>query len=230
MSKRHVENKEPPTLLCKNLSKNYIIDEVTIPVVSDIDLTIKQHEIAIVMGPSGCGKTTLLMMLGGLLDPSSGQCELLGSDLSKMELSEKVAFRARHIGFVFQQINLFSCLSAIENVAMPLIIDGVDWDQALYYAHELMIQFELKMHLHSKLGILSGGQRQRIAIARAIIRSPSLIICDEPTSSLDTQTAINTLSIMKECAIERKSAFLIATHDPKIAKMADTFLELNLIN
>lgn len=180
-----------------------------------------------IIGPSGSGKTTLLMIAGGLVPPDTGQCRVLNNNIYALSAADKTQFIAKHIGFVFQRINLFSSLSAIENIALPLIVDGMRWDEALPKAEELMILFDLKQHLSSPIQILSGGQKQRIAIARAIIRSPNLIICDEPTSNLDKKTALITLEIMKRCAIERICTFLISTHDPQIFGKADKILELS---
>lgn len=198
-----------------------------VPVLEEINMTLERGKIGMVVGPSGCGKTSLLMVIGGMVEPDRGQCEVLGKNLYDMPSNEKIIFLSKTIGFVFQQINLFPSLSAIENIALPLIVDGVGWDEALFVAHELMVEFGLKLHVHSKLNILSGGQKQRVAIARAIIRSPSLIICDEPTSNLDINTTQATLEILQQTAVERNCTFVISTHNRQILKSADQILELS---
>lgn len=216
-------------LFCEQISKAYTGFDKSIPVLSNINLTLDRGEIGIVVGPSGCGKTTFMMITGGMLPPDTGKCVLLGTDIYAIPQADKVRFRAKHIGFVFQQLNLFTSLLALENIAMPLIIDGVDWDEALFNAHELMVQFGLKNHTHAKIDELSGGQKQRVAIARAIIRSPTLIICDEPTSNLDAASAIATLEIMQQCSIDRGCTFLMSTHDVNLLKKADKVLTLGML-
>lgn len=220
-----INNVFPPSLRCVGIHKAYRTASVVTPVITGIDLVLNSGEIGMLMGPSGCGKTTLLMIAGGLLEPDQGSLEVCGEALFAMSPEKKVDYRAKHIGFVFQHLNLLPALSALENVALPLIIDGFERDEALKHATELMVRFRLEMHLDSKLDVLSGGQKQRIAIARALIRSPSLIICDEPTSNLDPDTGNLIFEVMREYTKTKGCTFLISTHDQRVVHFADKIFE-----
>ena len=182
------------------------------------------------MGPSGCGKTTLLMIAGGILYPDQGTCIICNQDLFLMSAEEKVNFRAQTISFLFQHLHLFPALSAIDNVALPLLIDGVPHELAIEKAKTLMIRLGLEIHLHSALDILSGGQKQRIAMARALIRKPRLILCDEPTSNLDEISTNLVFSILKHYAQNEQCTFLISTHDYRITHYADKILHFKGLN
>ena len=210
---------------CSNIYKSLPDAKSTSPVLNNISLSLKAGEIGMLVGPSGCGKTTLLMIAGGILEPDQGNCEVNGRKLFTMDQQEKVSFRANHISFIFQHLNLFPCLSACENVALPLMIDGIKRDRAQDMAKDLMTRFELGAHLDAELDLLSGGQKQRVAIARALIRAPTLILCDEPTSNLDQDTSDLVFSIIKEYAKFKKCTFLISTHDHRILRHANQILE-----
>lgn len=215
------------TFRCTNISKSYRSAKSTLVVLDQISIALNGGEIGMLMGPSGCGKTTLLMIAGGILDPDKGSCEVNGRAISNMNSIEKINFRAGHISFIFQHLNLFPCLTASENIALPLMIDGTDKEMAVSKAHELMVRLELDAHLDSGLDVLSGGQKQRVAIARALIRAPALIICDEPTSNLDHQTSDLVFAVMREYAHSRNCAFLISTHDHRILPYANEVYEFN---
>lgn len=218
-------------LSCTNLSKSYFSGTSTIPVLDHFSYELQQGEIGMLMGPSGCGKTTLLMIAGGILTPDKGSCKVCDQNIYTWpSLAEKVAFRARHISFVFQHLHLFPALSAIENVALPLLIDGVHPDLAYQQAKKMMLKLGLEILIHSKLDHLSGGQKQRIAIGRAMLRAPSLILCDEPTSNLDKDSAQLVFSVIQEYANNHACTFLICTHDQRIAHHADTIVEFKGLN
>ncbi len=219
-----------PTLDCINLSKTYSTGTSAISVLDNFSFTLNQGEIGMLMGPSGCGKTTLLMMAGGILQPDQGKSLVCNQDLFSMAPIEKVNFRAAHISFLFQHLHLFPALSAIENVALPLLIDGAHRELALDKAKTLMVRLGLEIHVHSELAILSGGQKQRIAMARALIRAPRLILCDEPTSNLDSDSSELVFSILQEYASTEGCAFLISTHDYRITSYADKIITFKGLN
>lgn len=225
-----MDNKETPTLNCMNIAKNYQTGTTTLSVLDNFSLVLHPGEIGMLMGASGCGKTTLLMIVGGILTPDQGICAVCGHDLYKMSPKDKVAFRATHISFLFQHLHLFPALSALENLALPLLIDGVSPESAYQQAKQLMIRLGLEMHIYSKLDTLSGGQKQRIAMGRALIRAPRLILCDEPTSNLDRDSSDLVFSLIQEYAKKHGCTFLISTHDYRIMAHADKVLEFKGLN
>lgn len=218
------------TLKCKQLSKSYRSGETQIPVLDNFSLEVQPGEIAMLMGPSGCGKTTLLMMLGGILEPDHGQCRVCEHDLYTLSVSQKVAFRAKNISFVFQHLYLLPALTAVENIAVPLLIDGITPIMANKRAQDLMEELGLERHWHSPLDSLSGGQKQRIAIGRALIRAPRLILCDEPTSNLDGGSSDVVFNLFKRYAEEAGCAFIISTHDHRIVRYADKIIKFKGLN
>ena len=219
-----------PLLQCTNISKSYASHASTTTVLDNFSFQLHPGEIGMLMGPSGCGKTTLLMIMGGILIPVRGTCALLGFDLFNMSAKERIPFRAAHISFLFQHLHLFPALSALENLALPLLIDGIPQEIALQQAKELMIKLGLELHIHSKLDILSGGQKQRVAMGRALIRAPHLVLCDEPTSNLDQDSTRLIFSIIEEYAKTKGCAFLISTHDYRVTSFANTIVQFKGLN
>lgn len=224
-----VGSEQQLTLFCSNITKTYKSGNSTLPVLNNFSLSLNPGDTGMLMGASGCGKTTLLMILGGILAPDAGTCKILGTNLYTLSTSQKVTFRAAHISFLFQHLHLFPALSALENLALPLLIDGVLPQNAYQEARQLMVRLGLKDHLNSTLDVLSGGQKQRIAMGRALIRAPSLILCDEPTSNLDHESSDLVFSLIKEYT-NKGCTFLISTHDQRITQYATkiwTFRGLN---
>lgn len=225
-----METMRLPTVQCHGISKDYRIGSAAVSVLNHFSLELHQGEIGMLMGPSGCGKTTLLMIVGGILLPDKGVCKVCDHDLFAMPAKKKVAFRAAHISFLFQHLHLFPALSALENLALPLLIDGISPSQAYEEAKQLMVRLGLELHLHSKLDTLSGGQKQRIAMGRALIRAPRLVLCDEPTSNLDEASADVVFAIIQDYAKTKGCAFLISTHDYRITSHADKIFEFKGLN
>ena len=219
-----------PTLNCLGITKTYQTGKTKLAVLDDFSLTLNSGELGMLMGASGCGKTTLLMIAGGILIPDEGLCEINGHNIYKMLPEQKVTFRASYISFIFQHLHLFPALSAVENVALPLLIDAVSYEIAYQKAKEMMIRLGLKMHIDSKLDALSGGQKQRVAIGRGLIRESSLILCDEPTSNLDKESSDLVFSLIKEYAQNKGCSFLISTHDYRIISHANKVLEFKGLN
>lgn len=192
----------------------------------DINLEIAKGDIQLLMGPSGSGKTTLLSILGGILTPTSGHVYLLGEDLTKMTRSQLAHFRLTHIGFIFQGFNLFPSLSAADNVALPLKVQGVRESQAVKTARELLDRVGLGDKTRNLPRDLSGGQKQRVAIARALVGNPCLIMADEPTAALDSQSGHAVIDVLRQLAKEEGATVLMVTHDPRIEDVADRISHL----
>ena len=225
-----MKKRAAPTLQCLDIGKAYWSGTSRTSVLENFSLELNPGEIGMLMGPSGCGKTTLLMTAGGILIPDTGTCHICQQDIFNMPPKQKVAFRAAHISFLFQHLHLFPALSALENLALPLLIDGVVPNIAYQRATILMISLGLERHLYSKLEILSGGQKQRVAMGRALIRAPRLILCDEPTSNLDEESTHLIFSVIKNFAQAEGCAFLICTHDHRITSYANRLIEFKGLN
>ncbi len=212
---------------CEKLVKIYDTGGQKVIALNGIDLSINLGELMMLVGPSGCGKTTLISVIAGILDQDSGVCELFGENVNAMRSKDKLQFRARHIGFVFQAFNLLPSLNAAENVSIPLLINGVKRAEAERLAIKVLEQVGLGDRWKSFPSQLSGGQQQRVAIARALVHSPRLIVCDEPTSALDHVSGHNVMSLLKEVALHQDRALVIVTHDARIFEFADRIAQMD---
>ena len=192
-----------------------------------IDLDVRRGELLMVVGPSGCGKTTLISVIAGILDQDSGQCEVFGRDFRDMDQRERAQFRGLSIGFVFQLFNLLPALNAIENVAVPLLINGMARKNAEARAEDILKTVRLGTRLDALPGKLSGGQQQRVAIARAMVHEPKLIVCDEPTSNLDHVTGRSMMELLRDIAKSPDRALIVVTHDPRIFEFADRIAHMD---
>lgn len=190
------------------------------------DFEARRGEMMFLVGPSGCGKTTLLSILAGTLRADSGEVVVYGQALHEASESERTAFRMRHLGFIFQQFNLISSLSILENVSVPLVIQGKTRREAEGRAADALNRVGLGDRLHERPGKLSGGQQQRVAIARALVHDPPLIVCDEPTSALDRENGRRIMELLRDAADERDRTVIIVTHDPRIYSYADRMAEM----
>jgi putative ABC transport system ATP-binding protein len=180
------------------------------------------------VGPSGCGKTTLISVIAGVLDASQGECQVFGESMQAMSAAECTRYRGRNIGFVFQQFNLVPSLSLRENVAIPLLINGMGYDAAMPQAEEALARVGLQEErVLDKPTQLSGGQQQRVAIARAIVHSPRLVVCDEPTSALDHVTGQHVLELLRQVAAGDGKALVVVTHDSRIFEYADRIARMD---
>jgi lipoprotein-releasing system ATP-binding protein len=213
-------------LRARGLAKVYGKGETAVPVLDGIDLDLKAGERIAVVGASGSGKSTLLHLLGGLDDASEGTVEVMGQDLMRMNQSARGVWRNRHVGFVYQFHHLLPEFSALENVAMPLLIRRVPREEAEERARAVLVEVGLGHRLGHAPGELSGGERQRAAIARALVTSPACVLADEPTGNLDRQTAERVFEVMLAASASRGTAFVIVTHDPGLAARADRRLLL----
>lgn len=205
---------------CLDLKKSFRTSDVETLALRGIDLEVFQGEFLMLAGPSGCGKTTLISIIAGILHADSGKCYVEGHNYFEMPEEQLLDFRAKHIGFVFQSFHLIPTLTIVENVAIPLIINGVKKDDAVDKAKEILEEVGLGGRLQTMPNQLSGGQQQRVAIARALIHSPTIIICDEPTSALDHTTGTKILELMRDINEKLKTTFIIVTHDTRIYEFA----------
>jgi putative ABC transport system ATP-binding protein len=192
-----------------------------VPALRGVDLDVRRGELLMLVGPSGCGKTTLISVIAGILDRDGGECAVLGRDLQLLDRSERARFRGVRIGFVFQAFNLLPSLTAAENVAIPLLINGVPRKRALARATELLVAVGLAARSGALPAQLSGGEQQRVAIARALVHDPKLIFCDEPTSNLDRETGHTMMEILRGVARSPDRALVVVTHDARIFEFAD---------
>lgn len=206
---------------CRGVTKAYGEGVTQVTALRGIDLDVHWGELLMLVGPSGCGKTTLLSIIAAILDRDEGQCEVLGRDVEHMNQKDRVRFRGESIGFVFQVFNLLPSLTALENVAVPLLLNGVPRGNAAETAHSALASVGLGERVNTVPAQLSGGQQQRVAIARALVHNPKLILCDEPTSSLDHKTGQDMMGILRGVAKSPDRALVIVTHDPRILRFAD---------
>ena len=179
------------------------------------------------VGPSGCGKTTLISVIAGILDHDEGECIVFEQNIRAMGQTQKTRYRGANIGFVFQAYNLIPTLSAVENVAVPLLILGKNRSEALSRAKEMLSRVGLGDKLATLPAQLSGGQQQRVAIARALVHSPRLIVCDEPTSALDADTGRMVMEILRQTALAEDRSLIIVTHDNRIFNFADRIARMD---
>ena len=211
---------------CRQVSYYYNSGKVKTPVLETLNLNISSGESIAILGQSGCGKSTLLNLLGGMSQPSKGEVYLNGTNLGQLSEDKITELRAQHLGFVYQFHHLLKDFSALDNVAMPLLIRGDDKQTALTSAKELLSEVGLKGRLDHRPAELSGGERQRVAIARALITQPSCLLADEPTGNLDAKNAADVLGLMIELNQAQNSALVMVTHDKKIAQKMQRILIL----
>ncbi len=212
---------------CRHLRKSYTQGPQQVDVLLDINLNVRPAECVAIVGSSGSGKTTLLNLLGGLDAPSGGEISVAGQDLSRLSESERGQLRNRYLGFVYQFHHLLGEFSALENVAMPLLIGGQSSREAYPRASELLGEVGLSHRLNHKPSELSGGERQRVAIARALVASPRCVLMDEPTGNLDRRTAEGIHTLMQTLNKSLQTSFVVVTHDERFAASLDRVLVLN---
>lgn len=215
-----------PVLSAKHISKYYGSGHTKVCAVNDVSLEIQPGELVLIMGPSGSGKTTLLSMLGALLKPSQGCIEIEGINITQLKESELPNIRALKIGFIFQTFNLLDALTIEENILFPAQLRVNKTGHAKQHADELIHQLKLKHRRHALPQTLSGGEKQRVAIARALINEPKLILADEPTGNLDSQTGQEVMMILHDIARDQGYAVIMVTHDPRVEDIADRVMWL----
>ena len=208
-----------------DLKKTYIMGQTKVHALQSISLNIRKNEYVALMGPSGSGKSTLMNLLGCLDTPTSGEYDLNGTDVATMTDNELAEVRNKEIGFIFQTFNLLPRLSALENVALPLVYSGKSKKERLAKAQEVLTAVGLGDRVDHKPNELSGGQRQRVAIARALVNDPSIILADEPTGNLDTKTSIEIMEILEKIH-DQGNTIILVTHEPDISEHAHRIVRL----
>ncbi len=220
-------NKDTLAVHCTGLTKTYGSGSSQVHALCGVNLEVHTGELMMLVGPSGSGKTTLISVIAGVLDRDGGECQVFGHDFKHMKSREKTQYRGKNIGFVFQMFNLIPSLTAAENVAVPLMINGVKRREAMDRARDILGRFGLSDRTFSLPAELSGGQQQRVAIARAMLHNPKLIVCDEPTSALDHETGHKVMELLREVAVSADRAFVVVTHDARIFEFADRIAKMD---
>ncbi|WP_413110342.1 lipoprotein-releasing ABC transporter ATP-binding protein LolD [Thaumasiovibrio sp. DFM-14] len=214
-------------LTCTNLDKTFVDGETQTKVLDAVNFVIEQGELIAIVGASGSGKSTLLHILGALDEPTHGEVIFGEQSLTAMTANQQAKVRNQHIGFIYQFHHLLADFTALENVAMPLLIGGQSANEANRSATELLEKVGLAHRLSHRPSALSGGERQRVAIARALVNQPALVLADEPTGNLDHKTAIEIYDLMRQLNQELNTAFLVVTHDRALAGKMDRQLTMN---
>jgi lipoprotein-releasing system ATP-binding protein len=229
-SARHIEIKPSPSytpvMECKAVTKEYFEGNNALKILTGINLSIRPGEQVAIMGRSGSGKTTLLQMLGGLDVPTSGSIAIDGKNLKNLNENQMGKLRNRHLGFIYQFHHLLPEFSALENVAMPLLIAKISAKEAASRAAHLLEAVGLKLRLNHKPMELSGGEKQRVAIARALINNPKCVLADEPTGNLDDESAAQVFEVMRSLNRLQNTSIILVTHDASLAKQLDRTLIL----
>lgn len=221
-----IELRKEPFIITRNLTKIYKTNKTRLRALSSVDIDIFEGEFIAVVGTSGSGKSTLLSLLAGLDKPSAGRIIIDGYGIHRLNEEQLVKFRLDNTGFVFQSFNLFEVLTAQENVAFPLMAQGLDKSTRMQKAKLLLEEYELSEHLHHKPNELSGGQQQRVSIARAIITNPKIIFADEPTGNLDSHTAEIIMNSLYNICKEKGTTIIMVTHDMEKAAYADRIIKI----
>ena len=212
---------------CRNVVKQFGKDDTAVYALRGVNFDVWLGEMTLLVGPSGCGKTTLLSVIAGILDATEGEVRVLGAELNELSNNQKVAFRGKNIGFVFQQYNLLPALTAAENVAVPLIIGGMPRRAAVDLAAHQLERVGLSDRIYSLPEELSGGQQQRVAIARALSHEPRLLVCDEPTAALDSDNGHKIMELMREVAVQPDRSVIVVTHDSRVFNFGDRIARMD---
>jgi putative ABC transport system ATP-binding protein len=216
-----------PIVDMQGVGKTFYRGKEPVVVLDGLNLGVAEGAFEALMGPSGSGKSTLLNLIAGLDRPSTGRAVVAGSNLSDMSDGQLAAFRARHIGFIFQAYNLIPVLTALENVELPLLLHSLSGRERRKRAETALRVVGLEERMHHRPNQLSGGQEQRVAIARAIVNDPTILICDEPTGDLDRKSADEIIALLERLNKEFKKTILMVTHDPQVAARASVTRKLD---
>ena len=214
-------------VVCRGVSKEFGAGDTRTWALRGVELEVFSGQMTLLVGPSGCGKTTLISIIAGLLNPSTGEVAVLGRPLHEMSNGELVQFRGKEIGFVFQQYNLLPALTAAENAAVPLLIAGWPRAKAVTKAKEMLDEVGLGNRVNSYPSQLSGGQQQRVAIARSLVHEPRLLVCDEPTAALDAHSGHTVMELLRKVAVQAGRAVIVVTHDNRVFGFGDRIVTMS---
>lgn len=215
-----------PLMSMKGVTRDYKLGKTLVRALRGLDLEISKGEVVAIMGPSGSGKSTLMHILGALDVPTTGTAMIDGSDLKDMKERQLVTFRGKKVGFVFQTFNLVQTLSALQNVELPMIFQGIRKPERIRKAKDLLTQVGLSDRIRHRPNELSGGERQRVSLARALANDPEIILADEPTGNLDTESGEAILGLLKGLSVNNGKTVIIVTHDPEATAIADRIIRL----
>jgi len=213
-------------LSVRNIKKSYRLGKVVVQALRGVSFDVEEGEFLTILGPSGSGKSTLLHLIGCLDRPDEGEIVIEGRNVLEFSDDELADLRLRKVGFVFQFFNLLPRLTALENVKLPLVLAGVSDKESNERAEKLLRLVGLGERLNHRPSELSGGEQQRVAIARALINNPKMVLADEPTGNLDTKSGWEVVNLMRKLNEEMKQTFIVVTHDPQIAEVADRIIYL----
>jgi putative ABC transport system ATP-binding protein len=216
-----VERAAETAVRCVGIEKSFGAGETRIRVLRGTDFVAEAGKMNFLVGPSGCGKTTLISVIGAILTCEAGTLEVLGQDITELSNGQLADFRLRNLGFIFQQFNLLPALNAEENASLPLVARGESTSKAERAARQLLERLGLAGQTKKMPSQLSGGQQQRVAIARALVHSPRLLICDEPTASLDAASGHTVMELLRDVALAGDRSVIVVTHDSRIFEFAD---------
>lgn len=212
---------------CRGVTKTFGSGHTAVQALRGVDVDVFANELTLLVGPSGCGKTTLLTIVTGLMEPTAGTVEVFDRNVEAMSAREKIAFRGKTLGFIFQDHNLLPSLTAAENVAVPLLLFGEPRKQARTRAAEVLDRVGLADRVDAYPRTLSGGEQQRVAVARALVHRPSLIVADEPTASLDLEKGRTVMALLREVGVGDGRAVIVVTHDTRIFDYGDRIARMN---
>jgi len=214
-------------VFCRDVRKHFGEGETRVQALRGVEFVARFGELSFLVGPSGCGKTTLISVIAGRLDRTVGDLSVLGVDIDGLTPSERVLFRRKNVGFLFQQYNLLPAFTAAENVAVPLLIAGTLRKEALESARSLLSRLGLSQRTEALPSELSGGQQQRVALARALVHEPRLVICDEPTAALDHASGEAVMDLLAGNAVHPDRAVIVVTHDARVFHYAQSIAQMD---
>jgi putative ABC transport system ATP-binding protein len=212
---------------CRAVEKHFGEGDTRVQALRGVEFGARFGELTFLVGPSGCGKTTLISVIGGLLDRNGGELSVLGLEPDRLTPQERVLFRRKNVGFLFQQYNLLPAFTAAENVAVPLLISGVQRKPALDQARSMLSRLGLGSRTEALPRQLSGGQQQRVALARALVHGPRLVICDEPTAALDHASGEAVMALLADNAVHPDRAVIVVTHDSRVFHYAQSVAHMD---
>jgi putative ABC transport system ATP-binding protein len=222
-----MNEKNTVAVRARDLRKHFGEGRTRVEVLRGVNFDAFQGQLTFLVGPSGCGKTTLISVIAGLLDSNGGEVKLFDQNIEKFSGAERILFRRKNLGFVYQQYNLLPALTAAENAAVPLLAAGIRRREAIDRAKSVLVKLAMGKRLDTLPNKLSGGEQQRVALARALVHEPRLILCDEPTAALDHATGESVMELLAQNAVHPDRAVIVVTHDSRVFHHADAIAHMD---